>query len=89
MAVGREKRRVKSDVEVNNDHFIAAFDLSADGAIAPSRHGFAAIWSLRIKWRHFAPLRLGENESSQSVSGSRKGAKTQRSQREDPCYGCT
>src|SRR5262245_24683744 len=40
-------------------------------------------------WRHFAPLRLGENESSHSGGGSRKGAKTQRSQREDPGYGWT
>src|SRR5215510_4774567 len=47
------------------------------------------LWSLRIKWGHFAPLRLGENESSHSGGGSRKGAKTQRSQREDPGYGWT
>src|SRR5215510_9844629 len=37
----------------------------------------------------FAPLRLGENESSNSGGGSRKGAKTQRSQREDPGFGWT
>src|SRR5262245_40546285 len=36
-----------------------------------------------------ASLRLGENESSHSGGGSRKGAKTQRSQREDPGYGWT
>jgi hypothetical protein len=47
------------------------------------------LWSLRIKSHHFAPLRLGENESSNSGGGSRKGAKTQRSQREDPDYGWT
>src|SRR5499426_3885493 len=34
----------------------------------------------------FASLRLGETESSHSGGGSRKGAKTQRSQREDPGY---
>jgi len=34
-------------------------------------------------------LRLGENESSNSGGGSRKGAKTQRSQREDHGYGWT
>jgi len=38
MAIGREKRRVKSDVEVNSDHFIAAFNLSEVSNIAPPRH---------------------------------------------------
>jgi hypothetical protein len=36
-----------------------------------------------------ATLRLGENESSNSGGGSRKGAKAQRSQREDPGNGWT
>src|SRR5262245_59582859 len=35
----------------------------------------AELWSLSIKWRHFAPLRLCENESSNSGGGSRKDAK--------------
>jgi hypothetical protein len=43
LAVGREKRLLKSDLGVNNDHFIAAFDLSAVGKIAPTRHGIAVI----------------------------------------------
>jgi hypothetical protein len=43
LAVGREERRVKSDVKVNNDHFVAAFDLSAVSNIASYRHEFAAI----------------------------------------------
>ena len=43
LVVGREKRRVKLDVEVNSVRFIAAFNLPAVNNIAPSRYGFAAI----------------------------------------------
>src|SRR5262245_7851596 len=43
LAVGREKRMLKSDVGFNTNYIIAAFDLSAVGKIAPSRHGIAVI----------------------------------------------
>ena len=51
--------------------------------------GFMVFENLVLPLCAFASLRLCENESSNSGGGSRKGAKTQRSQREDPSYGWT
>src|SRR5215467_12798597 len=45
------------------------------------------LWSLRIKWRHFAPLRLCALARMSLLIQAVVLAKTQRSQREDPGYG--
>src|SRR5262245_12233523 len=55
-------------------------------ARAGQTYGLLELSSATLRLCAFAPLRLCENESSHSGGGSRKGAKTQRSQREDPGY---